>query len=410
MKAAARLRVRKVLEWDRPNLAPRALRKRGFAVLGATETRLRFHRVAPKRVVVESTPPASLIGPVPLAKIPDMTSDDLTPIEPREAVSLYLDDRANEVSEQTLQAHEYRLERFLEWMESEYEESGLNPLTGRDLQRYKSWRSESVNNVTLKSQLTSLRVFLRFCESIDAVRDGLADTVQTPSLDHESRTRDAIIDADQASEILDYYSTFEYASSHHAVFRLIWETGMRMGAAQAIDLDDVHLEAEYVEINHRPGSTPLKNGSRGERDVAITSRTAEILEDYIDVNRHEVTDEHGRRPLFSTAQGRMTDATMRERVYNMTRPCAYNGGDCPHGRDLDECEAREGRGSRSKCPDSEAPHAVRRGAITHFLSSDAPAKVVSDRMDVSQDVISEHYDSRSERDKMEQRRDFLSNV
>lgn len=66
--------------------------------------------------------------------------------------------------------------------------------------------------------------------------------------------------------------------------------------------------------------------------------------------------------------------------------------------------------SASKCPDSVAPHAIRRGAITHYLAEDTPAKVVSDRMNVSQDVIDEHYDHRSEREKMEQRREFLNRL
>jgi hypothetical protein len=57
-----------------------------------------------------------------------------------------------------------------------------------------------------------------------------------------------------------------------------------------------------------------------------------------------------------------------------------------------------------------SPHAIRRGSITHSLNSDMPDKVVSDRANVSQRVIEQHYDRRTEREKMEQRREYLDNL
>jgi hypothetical protein len=59
---------------------------------------------------------------------------------------------------------------------------------------------------------------------------------------------------------------------------------------------------------------------------------------------------------------------------------------------------------------SRPPHGARRGAITHWLSNDLPERVVSDRANVSPDVIKKHYDQRGERDKMEQRREFLDDL
>lgn len=73
------------------------------------------------------------------------------------------------------------------------------------------------------------------------------------------------------------------------------------------------------------------------------------------------------------------------------------------------CEARP-RNHSSKCPDSLNPHAIRRGSITHSLNNDMPDKVVSDRANVSPEVIEQYYDRRSEREKMEQRRDYLDNL
>ncbi|EMA36864.1 integrase family protein [Halobiforma nitratireducens JCM 10879] len=48
--------------------------------------------------------------------------------------------------------------------------------------------------------------------------------------------------------------------------------------------------------------------------------------------------------------------------------------------------------------------------ITYQLREDIPKKVVSDRCDVSSDVLERHYDRRTDREKMEQRRDFIEDL
>ena len=51
--------------------------------------------------------------------------DGLDPIEPDDALRLYLDHRQTELSKNTIQCHRYRLEYFVEWCE----EVGLPDLT-----------------------------------------------------------------------------------------------------------------------------------------------------------------------------------------------------------------------------------------------------------------------------------------
>ncbi|WP_049936169.1 hypothetical protein [Haloplanus natans] len=46
-------------------------------------------------------------------------SDELEPIEPDEAVQMYLHERRPEVASSTLQSHEYRLKHLLRWFEQE---------------------------------------------------------------------------------------------------------------------------------------------------------------------------------------------------------------------------------------------------------------------------------------------------
>lgn len=61
----------------------------------------------------------------------------------------------------------------------------------------------------------------------------------------------------------------------------------------------------------------------------------------------------------------------------------------------------------SKCPSSRSPHGLRRGSITTHLRDGMPPEVVSDRVNVSKEVLDRHYDERTEREKMEIRREFL---
>jgi len=341
-----------------------------------------------------------------------MGTQDLEPLEPSTGVKMYLDDRRGDVSSATLQSHGYRLERFLEWCDRNGVDD-LNPLTGRDIQSYKiSRKRDGLAPATLKSQMDTLRVFLRFAASINAVHDELPEAVNSPSLSDDEKRGTDVLRSEQADRILAHRSKYDYASRKHAQFRLLWSTGMRMGAARSIDLDDLHLDGQYVELHPRPSEeTPLKNNVRGEREVAIDTQTANVLRDYISENRVDSTDEFDREPLLTTKFGRASDNSVRAWTYQMTRPCEAGMG-CPHGRDPDRCEAVDGqtRMSAAKCPDSVAPHAVRRGAITHHLSQDTPTKVVSDRMNVGQDVLEEHYDARSDHEKMEQRRHHLPDI
>ena len=91
------------------------------------------------------------------------------------------------------------------------------------------------------------------------------------------------------------------------------------------------------------------------------------------------------------------------------RPPLTHGFECPHDRDPDDCEATE-RGRASKCPSNVSSHPFRRGAITHYLQTDVPETVVSDRANVTPDVIDQHYDQRSQKEKMEQRRQYLDDI
>jgi len=337
---------------------------------------------------------------------------DLEPIAPGRAVEMYLADRQPELSQATIYSHRSRLSHFTNWCNQE-NIGEMRELTGLNLHEYRLWRRESgINAVTEKTQMDTLRVFIRWCESIDAVRPNLSEKVLSPSLSKGENERDEMVEPDVIRSILDYLSTFEYASSDHVTLLLMWRCLLRRGAVRAIDLDDAHLNDDdpYLEIHHRPDTgTPLKNQEDAEREVGLKPETAEVLQDYIDTNRHDIEDDHGRSSIVTTAQGRPHVQTIQSNTYAVTRTCVI-GAECPHGRDPETCDAAKDRQKAYECPSSKSPHPVRRGAITAWLRADVPDNVTGYRASTSPEVLSAHYDERTEHEKMEQRRRYLNDV
>jgi site-specific recombinase XerD len=339
-----------------------------------------------------------------------MNAEDLVPIEPAEALDKYLGHRANEnVSDQTLQAHRYRLQHFVKWCGQEEIET-LDDLDLRDLTDYKHWRKRDgdLNNVSWHTQMVSFRVFIQWAETYQAVPQGFSEQIDIPKMKPDEDARDTTFSKERAEDILSYLEKFEYASKKHALFALLWHTGIRIGSARALDVGDFNRREGYIDVSHRPEEgTGLKNGVNGERPISLAEPEVRIISDYIDNSRPDSTDEHGRRPLFSTTHGRAHRGTMRDWVYKLSRPCIYKQGFCPHDKDPESCEARQDVAQISKCPSSFSPHTIRRSSITMWLNEDVPKPAVSDRMNVNDEALDKHYDQRSEKSKMEQRKGYF---
>ena len=334
----------------------------------------------------------------------------LEPIDPETAVELYLADREAEVAKATLYSHSSRLGHFVRWC-GEEGISNLNELTGRTLHEYRLWRRQDgdLAPATEKTQMDTVRVFVKWLESIDAVTPDLHTKVRSPVLRGSDNVRDVMLEADRAKVVLDYLTKYEYASRPHVVLTLMWHTMMRTGAIHSLDVDDYDSDGQFISVIHRQETgTTIKNRADGERLIALSDEVCQLLDDWIETQRSETKDEFGREPLISTPDGRAHRSTLRGDCYRYTRPCVSTGK-CPHNRSPDECDAMKYT-TAYKCPSSVSPHALRRGGITHHLSSDVPKDVVSDRANVTPSVLDEHYDRRNQRERMEQRRKYLSNI
>ena len=327
-------------------------------------------------------------------------------LEPDTALQLYLDDKSKTAADSTISSHSDRLSHFVTWFEDETDYEYLHELDGMDLRLWRVWRFDDDHaEMYVKAVQDSVRVFLRFCRDVEAVDAQLPEKVKSPE---GARRRTAEIEADRATEILEHLDRFEYASVGHALFHTLWYAILRVGGARAISLGDIDWENDRIEICHRPSEgTTLKNAYESEREIAIRPTTREILKDYVEQNRNEVTDEHGREPLFVAPEGsgRPHQNTLRNYVYALTRPCLRT--ECPHDRDEEECDATRRKNWACECPSSESSHAIRRGSISWHLREETGKEVVSDRADVEADTLDAHYNTLSEGEKAEVRRSEL---
>lgn len=336
---------------------------------------------------------------------------DLNPLSPEKAIEMYEEIRKDELADSTLRTHLSRLSFFEEWCD-EYGIEHLNEIDGLDLYEFRSWRSSQVNSTqTLKSNLQTVRIFLRKCVKFDAVHPLLPEKIDIPSLAEDEISRDDVVEADYARQVLDRLRKYDYATVEHVVWVLFAEAGLRVSAMHSLDVDDFVEDDDgaKLQLRHRPDSdTRLKNKRESQRFVHLSSHTAQVVIDYLDEKRPDVTDSFGREPLLASRHGRLRKTTMRKYAYKWTRPCVITGS-CPHGYDpehFDDCDGRDTSSTAYKCPSSKSPHAVRRGYLTAELNAGVPITVLSDRCDVSPEVIEEYYDKRSDIDRMRLRKEL----
>jgi len=325
---------------------------------------------------------------------------------PEDGLRRFLEQREHSVAKSTYQNNRTTLEQFVAWLHDEDVEN-LNELTGRMMADYVHHRRQKVKPISLQKELSAIRVALEYWADLDAVEPGLRERVHAPEVADGAQARDVKVNAEAAGEILDYLERYRRATREHVVLSLWWHTGIRLGATRALDLDDLRPDEHALAVNHRPETdTPLKNKKSGERWVWLGERLFELVEEYIEIHREEVSDDHGREPLFTTRQGRVSDSTLRDISYRWTQPCRW--ADCPHDREQESCEAYGAPNTPSKCPSAKSPHGWRRGSITDHLARGVSPEVVSERANVSLDVLYRHYDARREDEKMAVRREHLA--
>lgn len=338
---------------------------------------------------------------------PDLNNPGET-FTPRQARSEFLKSKKGEVKQSSYRAYRFPTKHFIEFCERNGIET-VGEIGGYVIESWKSVReAEDIAQITFHNDVKKVRVFIRWCESAELIEYGTADRMDIPQVSREQAVSDDRLPTAQAEDTLEHLETYEYGSRLHALFKTMWHTGCRISGAMSLDIDDYnHYEGSHLKFRNRPSTgTPLKNGNHSERNVTIEDDLDRVLRDYIEGKRPNVTDEFDREPIFCTHAQRLTRARAYKDVTAITRPCVLRDV-CPHDREINDCDAARVKKQAAGCPSSVSLHPVRRGSITYHINQGWPKEKLSERVDVSVEVLSKHYDARTKEKEREGRAEYL---
>lgn len=271
-------------------------------------------------------------------------------------------------------------------------------ITKRMVTTWLDERKQEVKPITVKNNAKHIRVFLKWMGSRELCDWDIHEKIEIPTVPDRGDVNEDVLRADLAQSTLDYLDTYEYATIYHTLLYTMWHTGCRISGAISLDVDDfvsLSSEADFIKFRNREQSgTPLKNNHKSKRDVTISDDLSLVLNDYINGRRLDKTDEYGRKPLFTIQGGRLTRQRAYKNIVAVTRPCVSTGN-CPHDREIETCEAAQLKQQAPSCPSSASLHPIRKGAITNLINEGWPKEALSERVDVSVDVLEKHYDFRT---------------
>jgi len=341
---------------------------------------------------------------------PNANRDPSKELTPRAARRQFLNAKRGNVKDSTRRAYKFPTKHFVEFSEN----NGIEVIGEVNSYLIESWvqkrEAENIKQITAKNTVKHARVFFKWCENSGLIEQGITDRVRVPETTEREEVSSKTVRREQAEQILQALSTYEYATRKHTAFRFMWETGCRASGVISVDVDDLGKNPKNgkptVTLRNRKNEgTPLKNRDKSERTIMISEGLRELLTDYIEGRRENVEDEYGRRPLFTTRSGRITRNRLYKDTVGFSRPCVY-AGFCPDGREIESCEYAQKKKKAMSCPENFSLHPVRRGSITDHLNRGWPKESLSERVDVSVEVLTKHYDARTEQDALDRREEF----
>ncbi|MFY4812558.1 hypothetical protein ACOJIV_07560 [Haloarcula sp. AONF1] len=295
-----------------------------------------------------------------------------------------------------------KIDYIWEYFIDEVSAETTDDLTSEDIGHFDTWRKyesldreEPLSDKTLSDDMYLFGEFVSYMIEHKLVPARFLEQVEQPDINPEKG--DGVSEKKLAPELakasLDYLRKYHYADVEHVVMELFCGTAARRSGLVGRDTSDLKKgdDGEDVLAVEHTEEYQLKNDEGSNREITLYGDLAEIIQDYIDGPRPDVTDDEGNEPLLSKGNGRIASPTLKKISYKWTRPCKVSL-ECPHDKDPKDCEAAQKANSAFKCPSSRSPHQIRKGYITDNRSAGVPPEGIEQRCDANPRTQKTHYD------------------
>jgi site-specific recombinase XerD len=307
-------------------------------------------------------------------------------------------------SDGTVRTYRSGVDKFVAWMEEENHK--LGGLDAWDVGDFTTWMEDNydLQANTVASYTKGVQQLLKYCAEKELIKEKVADGHETRTASKEEKQWDKEIDVQRAEDIASYLQEHYPGRRDTVIFTVLLRTGMRMSGLRAIDLGDIYENGGggwVINLRDRE-DTSLKDSDEHERVVNIRQDTWELIKDYVNNHRKDVTV-NGRKPLITTRHGRASPSTVRTAVYKATCPNRTGVGEC-------DCEPPVSKAKARKCDESHSPHALRAAHVTHARDRDVSWEDVSGRVACQPDTLRLHYDRAGKEQEAERRRSLLDEL
>ena len=248
------------------------------------------------------------------------------------------------LADNTVAAYRRDLTRFFEWLDRR----SIPELTIRDLADYAVWlHDKELAPASIARHLVSLKVFFRYLQLEDVLKDNLAELLGSQKLWERVPK---VLSPEQINRLFaSPVRTDPFWRRDRAMLELLYATGCRASEMANLRLCDVHLDQSYCVCRGK--------GDK-ERVVPLGARAAEALRAYLEHERGLLAARAGSTPpdwVLLSYRGRRL---RRERIWELLKRYVLRIG----------------------APPEVSPHTLRHSFATHMLAGGADLRQVQEML------------------------------